>query len=146
MSWTCLGRLFTMCDKALRYTDLLSERHRDTKSILMKAARTFVEDHGLEIFRLGVPCSAELKPCTSLAEFSAKKRWRYIMRTSAWQLRCSTSEESLIRMEKLSAAWEPSSGSLNNEKIWRRDGAGEALTSSRDKIIHYITIFKPTMS
>lgn len=66
-----------------------------------------------------VPCGAELKPWTSLAEFSVKKRWRYMMRTSAWQLRFSTSGESLMRREKPSAAIVPSSESPSREKSWR---------------------------
>ena len=63
-----------------------------------------------------VPGGAELKPCTSLAEFSEKKRWRYMMRTSAWQLRLSTSDESLMRRENPSATRGPNALSLSNEK------------------------------
>ncbi len=68
-----------------------------------------------------VPCSAALKPCTSLEEFSAKKRCRYMMRTSAWKSRLSTSGESLMRTPKPSAAWDPNAGSVNREKSWNTE-------------------------
>lgn len=62
-----------------------------------------------------VPCGAALKPLTSLAEFSLKKRWRYMMRTSAWQPRFRTSAESLISSKKPSAAIGPRSASSSRE-------------------------------
>lgn len=57
-----------------------------------------------------------MKPCTNFAEFSLKKRWRYMMRMSAWQLRFKTLTESLISSQNPSAAREPRSGSLSREK------------------------------
>lgn len=63
-----------------------------------------------------VPCGAALKPWTNLAEFSLKKRWRYMMRTSAWQSRFRTSWESLISNENPSATIGPRSASSSKEK------------------------------
>lgn len=59
--------------------------------------------------------SAALKPWKSLAEFSVKNLWRYMMRRSAWQARFSTSAGSLSNREKPSAAAAASSGSSSRE-------------------------------
>ena len=66
------------------------------------------------------PCGAALKPWTNFAEFSLKKRWRYMMRTSAWQPRFRTSTESLISIEKPSAAMVPRSASSSREKSFTK--------------------------
>lgn len=66
------------------------------------------------------PFGAALKPWTNLAEFSLKKRWRYMMRTSAWQQRFKMSIESLISSENPSAANGPSSTSSSREKSFKK--------------------------
>lgn len=77
-----------------------------------------------------VPCGAALKPWTNLAEFSLKKRWRYMMRTSAWQPRFRTSTESLISREKPSAAIEPMSASSSRAKSFRNTQCKKVQTKS----------------
>lgn len=74
----------------------------------------------ISVHSIDSPWGASLNPCTNLAEFSLKNRWRYMMRTSAWQLRFRTSTESAISRESASAASRPRWSSLSREKSWRR--------------------------
>lgn len=81
-----------------------------------------------------LPWAASLNPCTNLAEFSLKKRWRYMMRTSAWQLRFRTSTESAINRESPSAASRPRWSSLSREKSWRRWEGGTDAQSCAERV------------
>lgn len=72
-----------------------------------------------------------MNPCTSLAEFSLKKRWRYMRRTSAWQPRFRTSGESLMSSRKASAAGAPRSESSSRENSC---GAAERRMRRRRRV------------
>lgn len=69
-----------------------------------------------QLSKLQLPWGAALNPWTNLGEFSLKNRWRYMIRTSAWQLRFRMSTESVISRENPSAARRPRLSSLSIEK------------------------------
>lgn len=90
-----------------------------------------------------LPWGASLNPCTNWVEFSLKNRWRYMMRTSAWQLRFKMSTESAIRRESPSAASRPRWSSASREKSWRSwERPGNHKQSWLERVHNYIMIWE----